>query len=490
MSLQPLQQAKQEAASELLRRRQARASTLAFCQYVQPAYRPARHLQALTSLLDAVDAGECRRAIVTMPPRHGKSMTTSELFPSRYLARHPDKRVIIASYGARLARGFSRQNRNLWQTKPFQALYPGMRLAEDSKAIDEWSVEGYRGRMISAGVDTGITGQGADLLIIDDPIKDAADAASSTMRDNLWEWYTTTAYTRLHPDAAILVIATRWHEDDLTGRLLAQTGEDAESWTILHFPAIWEQGLEKEQAAWREAGHTVIDTAWLREQEALWPAWYDAPRFRSIRATVGPLTWYCLYQGTPIAPEGSMFKRAWFKLVDVPQREGSRVRYWDKAGTDSGGAYTAGVLIARHPSGIYYVEDVRRGQWSDLEREQVIRQTAELDRDRYGSVDIWVEQEPGSGGLDSVKATIRNLAGFTVRADRPTGDKTLRARPFAAQAEAGNVQLVRGGWNTAYLDELAGFPTGKYKDQADASSGAFNKLANISRAGMRSGNVR
>lgn len=411
-------------------------------------------------------------------------MTTSELFPAWYLARNPDKRVILASYGARLARTFSRASRNQWQSRRFAALWPGLALADDSAAGDEWNIQDHRGGMISAGVGGGITGHGADLLIIDDPIKDAAEASSALLRDNLWNWYTTTAYTRLHPDAAVLVIATRWHEDDLTGRLLSQTGEDAEAWTILHLPAIWEQDIAGVRNQWREVGHTVVDTDWLAAGDALWPDRYSAGRLRGIRITVGPLTWHCLFQGTPIAPEGSMFKRGWFRLADVSPREGRRVRYWDKAGTEGAGAYTAGVLMLHTYNGLLYVEDVVRGQWSEFERESTIKQTAELDRDRYGVVDIWVEQEPGSGGKDSAKATIRNLAGFVVRADRPTGDKAIRARPLAAQAEAGNVLLVRGAWNTVYLDELVGFPNGKYKDQVDASSGALSKLAGGSQASM------
>lgn len=474
----------QAAASELLRRREARSRLLAFCQYVQPTYMSARHLAVLTGYLEQVEAGAVKRLIITMPPRHGKSMTTSELFPAWFLARNPDKRVIIASYGSGLARKFSRSSRNLWQTNRFRALYPHLQLATDSKATDAWNVHGHAGGLLSAGVGTGITGHGADLLIIDDPIKDDAEASSELVRENLWDWYTTTAYTRLHPGGSVLVIATRWHEDDLIGKLISQTGEDAEAWTILHFPAVWEDGIARFRDDWRRLGHAVVDTPGMREGDALWPERYPVERMKGIRATVGSLTWYCLFQGTPIAPEGTLFKRGWFKLADASPREGFRVRYWDKAGTAGGGAYTAGVLLLRAYNGLFFVEDVVRGQWSEFERESTIRQTAELDRDRYGAVDVWVEQEPGSGGLDSVKATIRNLAGFNVKADRPSGDKTLRAKPFAAQAEAGNVLLVRAPWNASYLDELAAFPNGKYKDQVDASSGALSKLANVSRASM------
>jgi predicted phage terminase large subunit-like protein len=158
------------------------------------------------------------------------------------------------------------------------------------------------------------------------------------------------------------------------------------------------------------------------------------------------------------------------------------VRYWDKAGTEGGGAYSAGVCISRGEDGTFYVEDVVRGQWSSHQRNMVMQQTAA--RDGHATV-VWVEQEPGSGGKESAEFTLRLLAGYDVHAERPTGDKVTRARPFAAQVEAGNVALVRGAWNAAYLDELGLVPNGRDWDQTDASAGAFNMLAAESgRAGV------
>ncbi len=150
------------------------------------------------------------------------------------------------------------------------------------------------------------------------------------------------------------------------------------------------------------------------------------------------------------------------------------MRYWDKAATEGGGARSAGVLIARTEAGLYFIEDVVCGQWSALRRETIMRQVAERDG---RAVAIYLEQEPGSGGKESAEASVRNLAGFSVHADRVTGDKCERARPLAAQCEAGNVRLVRGAWNQRYLEELCSFPLGSFCDQVDASSGAFNKLA-------------
>ena len=170
---------------------------------------------------------------------------------------------------------------------------------------------------------------------------------------------------------------------------------------------------------------------------------------------------------------GSVFNRSWFNIVDAAPADARRVRSWDKAGTEGGGAYSAGVRMAR-AGGTYYVEDVVRGQWSAHQRNLVMRQVAEADGPE---VTIWMETEPGSGGKESSQISIRELAGYSVHAETVTGDKVTRAHGLSAQAEAGNVKLVRGEWNEAYLSELHGFPEGKYKDQCDGSSGAFNKLA-------------
>jgi predicted phage terminase large subunit-like protein len=178
------------------------------------------------------------------------------------------------------------------------------------------------------------------------------------------------------------------------------------------------------------------------------------------------------------ATEGSIFRRAWFAqaMVDDVPRAARRVRYWDKAGTPGGGKFTCGVLMATL-GGLYYVEDVIREQVGATAREALILETSRMDARQYGQVDVWIEQEPGSGGKESAENTIRNLAGFTIRAERVTGEKLVRARPFSAQVEPGNVKLKRGPWNTAYIEELVQCPDGLYWDQIDASSGAFNKLA-------------
>jgi len=200
------------------------------------------------------------------------------------------------------------------------------------------------------------------------------------------------------------------------------------------------------------------------------------------------MVWNAEYQGSPTSPEGNTIKRNWFKFVDIAPVKGLKIRYWDKAGTAGGGAYTAGVLMLKTDENIFYVLDSTRGQWSSGERDDMILQTAHMDGKE---THVHIEQEPGSGGKESAESTIRKLAGFPVYADRATGSKDVRLTPYAAQLEAGNVYLVRAPWNRDYIDELCAVPNAAIRDQVDASAGAFNKLAEgtaklvVARYGMR-----
>jgi predicted phage terminase large subunit-like protein len=261
---------------------------------------------------------------------------------------------------------------------------------------------------------------------------------------------------------------TRWHEDDLAGWLLGKEADEPERWHIVDFPAIAEPLPVFPSTC-------TIEADFRKEGEALCPERYPLAKLEKIHRRIGEHFWASLYQQRPAPREGGLFKRAWFTIVDANPAQAQRVRWWDTGATHGGGDYTAGVLIAK-AAGIYYIEDVTRGQWSAGEVDKVIVQTAQLDKQRYGHVTYWQGQEPGSGGKRQAEAFIRLLAGYDVHAQPETGSKEVRAAPFAAQAEAGNVRLVRGAWNVQYIDELCSFPNGAHDDDVDASSGAFGKL--------------
>jgi len=472
MSLRP---SPAEAARELLRRRQARRQLEHFTTYTYPRYQvePVHRLVAAT--LDRIVAGQIDRLMISAPPQHGKSELASVRLPAFWLGRRPDDPVILASYGASLAESKSRQAREIVESADYAAIFAGTTTRADSRAVNQWQLARSRGGMLAVGVGGPITGHGARLGIIDDPFENWEQAHSQTIRDKVWDWYRTTFRTRIWEGGAIILIMTRWHEDDLAGRLLAANKGE---WTVLRLPAVAETQEVRDRKA-RKMNLPIGEADPLEREpgEPLSPQRYSAEELARLQADVGSLGWEAEYQGSPTLPEGNRFKRAWFPIVEASPARARRVRYWDKAATADGGAYTAGVLMAWDGE-LFYVDDVVRGQWSSGERNTVMKQAADMDAQAYqNTVHVWVEQEPGSGGKESAEATIHQLAGFPVFAEPVTGSKDVRLEPFAAQCEAGNVRLVRGSWNADYVEELCAVPSGKYRDQSDASGGAFNKLS-------------
>ena len=447
-SYEPSPVLKARAELELRRRQRKRATFDQWLPIASPAMTwDAPHLRYGQQQLQRVTDGEIDKLMLFWPPRHGKSQMTTIRYPVWRMMVDPTMHVIVGAYNKTLADTFSRSARRIAREH--------VDLNSERQAAGEWTTM-QGGSFLAAGVGTGVTGRGAQLIVIDDPVKSREEANSLAYRERVWNWYTDDLYTRLEPGGAIILIMTRWHEDDLAGRILAS--EDADSWTVVKLPALAEED----------------DPLGRAVDEPLWPARFDAKDLADIRTVMGTPSFTALYQQRPTALEGGMFKRDWFEIVDAAPANARRIRAWDKGGTDEAGDYTAGLKMAIDDDGILYVEDVVRGQWSALPRDRIMQQTAQMDT---GDVIIWVEQEPGSGGKESAEATIRNLAGFAVHAERSTGDKAIRAEPFAAQCEAHNVKLVKAKWNAEYLDELTMFPNGKHDDMVDASSLAFNKLA-------------
>lgn len=279
------------AKEELLRRDRiaaARGNLLQFCQYTMMGYAPGHHHRVLCDALERVARGECLRLMVMMPPRHGKSEIASRRFPPWYLGAFPGREIIAASYNADLASDFGRDVRNIIQSQEYKELFPSTELAADSQAANKWHTSAG-GVYVAAGVGGGLTGRGAHVLLIDDPVKDREDAESSLSRQRVWDWYTSTAYTRLMPGGAVILIQTRWHTDDLAGRLLDTYQKfGGDQWEVICMPAMGEQG-------------------------ALWPDWYPEKELERIRSVIGPRDWAALYQQTPIAEGRSEFKRDWLQ---------------------------------------------------------------------------------------------------------------------------------------------------------------------------------
>ncbi len=291
--------------------------------------------------------------------------------------------------------------------------------------------------------------------IIDDPLKGRAEASSTTVRDRTWNWLTNDFYSRFSENAGLLIVMTRWHLDDPVGRLKKQFPK----MKIISYKAI-----------------AVEDEEHRKKGEPLFPEHKSLDFLLERKNLMMPAHWEAVYQQEPVQESGVLFEN-WqhLKIIEtVPDDIINTVRYWDKAGTEGGGCYTAGVKIALTSSGRYIILDVTRGQWGAVKREEIIKQTAELDGT---SVKIWIEQEPGSGGKESAENTIRRLNGWSVEAERPSGNKALRAEPYAVQVENSNVYIMNKSWTQDFIDEHKKFPQGEYKDQIDATSGGFNKLA-------------
>jgi predicted phage terminase large subunit-like protein len=394
-----------------------------------------------------------------LPPRHGKSETTTIRLPAYWLERDPAQRVIIGAYNQTLAEKFSRRARTIVQERGIAQIDP------NRYAVLDWQTT-RGGGVRAVGVGGGITGIGGNLIIIDDPVKSRAEANSETYRDRCYEWYTNDLYTRLEPGGAIILIQTRWHEDDLAGRILAS--DQGSEWTVVSLPAE----AEANDPLGRPVG------------AALCPDRYDLAALADIKATM-LLDYYALYQQRPQPASGGMFgalpPESYVPASPVRAR---RVRAWDIAASDGKGDYTVGVLVAAAGDGTYTVEDVVRGQWGTDARDRMMRQTAETDQSRYGHVSVLVPQDPGAAGKSQAGAFIKLFAGFPIEALLESGDKVVRADALSSQWNAGNVSILRGAWNADYLDELTRFPSAKHDDQVDASANAFNKLASSRGGGV------
>lgn len=444
-----------------------------------PEYEVNWHHEVMCECLDRFITGEIKRLMIFTAPRHGKSELVSRRLPAFLLGRDPNATIIAASYGSDLAARMNRDVQRIMDSDEYRRIFPNTRLfgknirtvADGSwlRNSDMFEVVEYKGYYRGAGVGGAITGMGMVRGIIDDPIKNRQEANSQTVRDAIWDWYISTFRTRLAPGGGILLTVTRWHEDDLAGRLLnlAKNEPKADQWTVISLPAISEEPV----AAYDKR---------TQPGQAIWPERFSEEELSATRLSLGSYEWNALYQQRPRPLEGGMFKRSWFPSIETLPAQAWRIRYWDKAATHDGGAYTSGVRLSITPNGLITIEDVARGQWSTYERRVIMKQTAQADAQQFqNSVVIGIEQEPGSSGVDSVQDEIKLLAGYPVFADRPSGDKTTRLMPFAAQAEAGNARVLQAPWNREYIEEMTAIPNGKYRDQGDATSAAYNRCVEL-----------
>lgn len=417
--------------------------------------------------------------IINVPPGSTKTITASIIYPVWCWAHVGYwMRFICASYSGALALESAEYCRELIRSQKFQDVYPELEIKEDKDTKSNFRIvkkePGSPGRVpktlvggnrYSTSVGGTLTGFHGDILIVDDPLN-PTQAASDIELGNANRWIEQTLSTR-KTDKAItptILIMQRLHQDDPSGHMLAKQKEN-----LKHICLPGEirnfQKLVKPQTVVENYKDNLLDP-----NRMSWTVLKD------MQADLGQYGYAGQVGQDPTPPGGGMFKVDHFITVNtLPTKINyiHTVRYWDKAGTEGDGTFTVGVKMSRLTGGRWIIEDVKRGRWETHERERIIKETSAADGK---NVEIFVEQEPGSGGKESASGTIRNLAGFVVRADRPTGEKFRRADPYSVQVNDGAFQLLRGDWNHEFIEEHRFFPFSTYKDQVDAAAGAFNML--------------
>ena len=433
----------------------------AYVEYVHRGrWRPARHLNLICGRLNALERGELTRLIITMPPRHGKSMTVTESFPSWFIGRKPDRRVIEVSYGDKFAQKFGRANRR--KIEEFGEELFGIKISRENASVTNWGIEDYPGGMISSGLGGAITGEGADLLIVDDPVKNRKEAESLTYRESVWAEWQDTLLSRLHPGGSVIVIMTRWHEDDLVGRLMEQDG--GRDWEVINLPAIAEEG--RPDAIDREPG------------AALWPEiGFDEAWAEKMKARVGVRTWESLFQGRPTPQDGGLFRASTFRRFRAAGTcyrlltpEGEKIydhsqcrvfQTCDVAGSKKSSAdYFVLGTFALTPNGDILVLDILRERLEGPDQPILIRRKFQ----EWKPAMIGVES--ANMGLTLYQQLVRD--GLPVLELRPEADKYTRAIPAAARYEAGAVyHRENAPWSNDLEAELIAFPNGAHDDQVD-----------------------
>jgi predicted phage terminase large subunit-like protein len=368
--------------------------------------------------------------------------------------RDPTIQVVCGAYNEALASDFSLSARRIAEQEE-----SGVTLSKDRNQVINWQTDaggGFR----AIGVGTGITGRGANLIIIDDPVKSREEAESPVYRNRVYNWYRDDIYTRREPGCAIIIIMTRWHDDDLAGRLLKDAEAKGETWTIINLPAL----AEDDDPLGRFPG------------QALCPDRFDEAELESIRGVMGERSFVSLYQQKPRPDEGALFKRQWFKITDVLPGDLRFVRFWDLAVSVKESAdFTVGAKVGLDRDGNIYIADIQRGRWEWPESRRNIISAAQQDGHMTR---VGVEQVAFQlAAIQDLRRDPQFLRTPLKGVAPGKGDKKSRALAWIDAAEAGKLFLLRSGWNDAFIQECLDFPVGKHDDQVDAVSGAVALLS-------------
>jgi len=419
-----------------------------------------------------VAAGRIKRLMVFMPPRHGKSELVSRYFPAWYIGTFPDKRIILASYEADFASTWGRKARDLLEEHG-PSLF-GIKVSSASSAASRWDIEGCEGGMATAGVRGPITGKGANVAIIDDPVKNDQEAMSQTYRDATWDWYRATFSTRIQDEGAIILVMTRWHEDDLAGRLLKAQEEGSDQWEVVNLPGLAEEG----------------DLLGRTPGEPLCPELFTKKTLERTKVRLGSYWWNALYQQRPSPAEGNLFKRQYFRYYNIEDEfyvlhlpDGQRKRWMknqclifqtcDPAGsTKTTADYFVLATWIVTPHRELLLRDIIRERLEGPDQPKLFKTGYQ----RWQPIIQGVE--PANMGL-TLFQTLQRMWLPLVEL-KPDKDKVTRALPMAARYEVGAVYHLQGAsWLDEYEEELIGFPNAEYDDQVDIAAYAAVVLARL-----------
>jgi predicted phage terminase large subunit-like protein len=416
---------------------------------------PFEHLLLLNRKLVDVAAGRIKRLMVFMPPRHGKSMLTSQYFPAWYLGIYPDKRVILSSYEADFAATWGRKARNLLEE--FGPSLFSTRVSPESSAANRWDVDGHEGGMNTAGVRGPITGKGANIAIIDDPVKNDQEAMSKTYREATWDWYRATFSTRIQEDGAIILVMTRWHEDDLAGRLISAQEEGGDKWAVVNLPALAEDS----------------DILGRRPGEPLCPELFAKETLEATRVRLGSYWWNALYQQRPSPMEGGILKRGWWKFYrQAPDKLDEIIQSWDMSFKETtSGSYVVGQVWGKKSADRYLLDQVR-----DRMDFPATLQAVRTVSGKWSQAQAKLVEDKANG--PAVIATLKREISGLIPVE-PQGSKEARAAAVSPQIEAGNIYLPDPSiapWVHDFIEECAAFPNGANDDQVDAMTQALIRL--------------
>lgn len=461
-------------AFDVIRRRREtelyKSSLMEFVKKAWPIVEPDRpfvsnwHIEELCRVLEQVTRKELKRVIINIPPGAMKSLLISVFWPAWMWASNPKLRVLTAAYGQHLTTRDNLRVRDIVNSPWYQSHFPITLVADQNTKTRFNTANG--GWRIATSVGGVGTGEHPDVILIDDAIT-ADQAQSEPERSAANRWFDRTMSTRgATRDAVILVVGQRLHEDDLPGYLLQRAG-----WTHVCFPMRYIPTRPKTDS---DSGFTADPRDPRRAPgELLWPEMFSEEKVTQLEVDLGAYGAAGQLQQQPAPEGGGLFKREWFRFLDVlPKVVVKRVRGWDTAATEGAGDYTVGVKIFELPDGTYVVADVVRGQLGPADVDTLMQVTAENDGQDCAQRE---EREGGASGKSVVAARAKLLRGLDYQGVSIGGNKLTRARAFRAQCQAGNVALLRAPWNKEYLDELANYP-GKHDDQVDGSSCAFNAL--------------